>query len=172
MSFWFVILAAIALILSAFALGRGGHFSQRILSEPGIPFRGPHPAEGGIRSRFRRPVVRRLSTDERERYLVAWHSTSARFVDDPAQAISEADRLLADIMEARGFPVLDFDAAAIGLATDHPALAEHYRPARRIALQSEAGSASTEALHRGMTHFKVMLDELLDRGGRPSFSGF
>ena len=57
MSFWFVILAAVALVLSAFAVGSRGYFSKRIPSEPGSPFRGPQPAELSARPRFRRPVV-------------------------------------------------------------------------------------------------------------------
>src|ERR671919_2833 len=46
--------------------------------------------------------IRRLPDDERERYAAEWQSVQARFVDDPAGAISEADRLVEAVMSARG----------------------------------------------------------------------
>jgi hypothetical protein len=145
--------------------------SRRAKAEPGTPFQTAAPGDSPRSRAYRRPRIRRLGVHDRERFIVAWRSTSSRFVDDPSQAISEADRLLADIMEARGFPVLDFDAAAVELGADHPDLFQHYRPARRIARQNDAGTAGTDALHKGMTHFKAILDELLEIGRRPSLSG-
>jgi hypothetical protein len=144
-------------------------------AEPGIPFLGPHPADPARTPRARRLRGRRsrsLRNIDRERFLVSWHSTLSRFTDDPAQAVSEADRLLADILEARGLPVLDFEAASEELTVSHPHLSEHYRAARRIARQSEAGVAGTEALHRGLSHYRSMIDDLLEVGRRPSDSGF
>lgn len=173
MSGWFWVIAVL-LLLGSFAcwsfLRRA-----RTTTEPGMPFAGPHPADPTRTPRARRTRTggtRALRTIDRDRFLVAWHSTTSRFVEDPAQAISEADRLLADIMEARGLPMLDFDAASEELTVGHPHLAEHYRAARRIARQSEAGVAGTEALHRGLSHYKNMIDELLEVGRRPSATEF
>ena len=33
----------------------------------------------------------------------------ARFVDDPREAVTEADRLVGEVMAARGYPVGDFE---------------------------------------------------------------
>ena len=168
---WILILGLI-LTLSFVIWRVSTRASRRAKAEPGTPFLSI-PSTDTPRPRiYRRPRIRRLGVHDRERFIVAWRSTSSRFVDDPSQAISEADRLLADIMEARGFPVLDFDAAAVELGADHPELYEHYRPARRIARQNDAGTAGTEALHKGMTHFKAILDEMLEIDRRPSLSGF
>ena len=145
---------------------------RRSALEPGDPFTGPHPVRLPHGRRGRPLKARLLRSPDRDRFIVAWHSTNARFVDDPAQAISEADRLLGDIMEARGLPALDFDATAVELTIDHPHLLEHYHAARRIARQSEAGTANTEALHRGLAHYKSLIDDLLEVGKRPSASGF
>jgi hypothetical protein len=173
MSGWFWVIAVV-LLLGSFA-GWSWLHHMRAATEPGVPFAGPHPANPARTPRAlrtRKGRTRALRVIDRDRFLVAWHSTTSRFVDDPAQAISEADRLLADIMEARGLPMLDFDAASEELTVSHPHLAEHYRAARRIARQSEAGVAGTEALHRGLSHYKSMIDELLEVGRRPSATGF
>jgi hypothetical protein len=166
------LLVALSLLLLLGSVGWSIFRNRRSSLEPGVPFTGPHPARLPSGRRGRRLKVRPLRSSDRDRFIVAWHSTSARFVDDPAQAISESDRLLGDIMEARGLPTLDFDATAMELTIDHPHLLEHYRAARRIARQSEAGTANTEALHRGLAHYKHLIDDLLEVGKRPSASGF
>lgn len=173
MNGWFWVIAVL-LLLGSLA-GWSWVHRMHAATEPGVPFTGPHPADPSRTQRARRTRkgrVRALRAIERDRFLVAWHSTSTRFVQDPAQAISEADRLLADIMEARGLPMLDFDAGSEEITVSHPHLAEHYRAARRIARQSEAGVAGTEALHRGLSHYKSMIDELLEIGRRSSDTGF
>ena len=53
--------------------------------------------------RLERLEVRPLSPAERERFLVEWRSTQALFVDDPALAVFEANRLVNDIMTSRGY---------------------------------------------------------------------
>src|SRR6266566_10358 len=53
--------------------------------------------------------IRQLAPADRERYSATWRSTQARFVDEPAVAIAEADRLVAEVMHARGYPVGDFE---------------------------------------------------------------
>src|SRR5919199_5679280 len=56
--------------------------------------------------------VRPLSPGARERYIVSWRETQARFVDDPAGAIGEADTLIQQVMRERGYPVEDFEQRA------------------------------------------------------------
>ena len=40
---------------------------------------------------------------------MAWRAAQARFVDDPLVAITEADALVQDLMQSRGYPVGDFE---------------------------------------------------------------
>src|SRR5438270_6745351 len=49
-----------------------------------------------------------LPEGDRERYAQEWRQVQARFVDDPAGATTEADRLVHQVMEARGYPMGDF----------------------------------------------------------------
>src|SRR5919202_4534794 len=46
--------------------------------------------------------VRPLSPGARDRYAEEWRTTQARFVDDPAAAIGDADRLIQQVMRDRG----------------------------------------------------------------------
>src|SRR5688572_6571354 len=56
--------------------------------------------------------IRALSPDERDRFAERWRSSQAQFVDDPAGATRVADALVAEIMQARGYPVGDFEQRA------------------------------------------------------------
>src|SRR5262245_54263259 len=77
--------------------------------------------------------LRPLSPEERERYAGLWKSTQARFVDDPGGAVTEANGLVKEVMEALGYPVGDFEQRAADLSVDHAEFVSHYRAARQIA---------------------------------------
>ncbi|MCC9704559.1 hypothetical protein E4N62_04365 [Streptomyces sp. MNU76] len=47
---------------------------------------------------------RPLPSAERERYESRWAAAQERFVDSPREAVAEADRLISEVAEARGFP--------------------------------------------------------------------
>jgi hypothetical protein len=48
-----------------------------------------------------------LAADDRVSFIRRWDEVQARFVDDPAGAISEAQHLVDELMEARGYPTGD-----------------------------------------------------------------
>ena len=64
--------------------------------------------------------IRALSPDERDRFVERWRSAQAQFVDDPAGATRVADALIGEIMQARGYPVGDFEQRAADVSVDHP----------------------------------------------------
>jgi hypothetical protein len=106
-------------------------------------------------------AIRSLTADERARFAEAWRSDQARFVDDPSRAVAEADRLVADLMMARGYPVGDFEQRAADISVDHPKVVENYRTAHDIALRQQRGEASTEDLRKAMVHYRALFDDLL-----------
>src|SRR5579884_187379 len=109
--------------------------------------------------------LRPLSPAARERYSTQWNAAQQRFVDDPAGAIAEADRLVAGVMQERGYPVGDdFERRAADLSVDHPHLVENYRGASRITQISRERDASTEEQRQAMVHFRGLFDELLTEG--------
>jgi hypothetical protein len=114
------------------------------------------------RERVRGLDLRPLEPQEAERFASSWRATQARFVDDPPQAIGEADRLVQALMKARGYPVGDFEQRIDDISVDHSRVVEHYRAAHRIALANEDGHAETEDLRQAMMHYRALFEDLLE----------
>ena len=106
--------------------------------------------------------IRPLSPESRDRYIRQWQSTQSRFVDDPRGAVSEADKLVQDVMQERGYPTKDFDRRVADISVEHPNLVEKYRTADGIARASERGEASTEDMRHSVRHYRALFAELLD----------
>lgn len=107
--------------------------------------------------------IRELDPAAREDYLERWRTTQRRFVDEPAVAVGEADRLVTEVMHLRGYPVdEDFERRAADVSVDHPAVVENYRAAHAISLRAKRAQASTEDLRQAFVHFRSLFDDLLD----------
>jgi hypothetical protein len=121
-------------------------------------------AEAALEQREKRVeqlAIRPLPADERARFAEAWRSDQARFVDDPKGAVVEADRLVADLMMARGYPVGDFEQRAADISVAHPRVVENYRIAHDIAVRERRGEANTEDLRKALVHYRALFDDLL-----------
>ena len=113
--------------------------------------------------------IRPLSPGARDRYVEEWREVQARFVDDPAAAIGDADTLIQQVMRDRGYPVEDFDQRAADISVDHPEVVNNYRAAHGISIAHERERASTEDLRVAMVHYRSLFDELLEtREGEPA----
>ena len=125
----------------------------------------PRKAEALLDARAKRVSrysIRPLSPDEHQRFLAAWTDVQSRFVDDPAGAVADADVLVADLMEARGYPTSDFDHRAEDVSVDHPAVVPHYREAHEIAVRHARAGVATEDLRKAIVHYRALFDDLLD----------
>ena len=121
-------------------------------------------AESELEARQRRVQefgIRDVRPDEATRYSTAWKAVQARFVDDPSVAVGEADRLVGEVMEARGYPAGDFEQRAADLSVDHATVVEQYREAHSIASRESADQADTEDLRRAMVHYRALFGDLL-----------
>lgn len=117
--------------------------------------------------------IRPLEAGARERYAQEWRQVQARFVDEPGQAVRDSDRLVAEVMRERGYPVDDFDRRASDVSVDHPDVAENYRSAHAIARRNERGESSTEELRQATVHYRSLFEQLLETsvGGRRGVEG-
>jgi hypothetical protein len=104
--------------------------------------------------------LRPLTSAERLRFSDKWEHAKLRFVDDPAAAVDDADGVLGGVMEARGYPVDDFDTRFETLTVDHGDVARHYRAGHDIALKQRDGKATTEESRQAMIHYEALFDEL------------
>ena len=111
--------------------------------------------------RVERFKIRDLDPTERERFSGQWHALQSRFVDDPKGAVTEADALVSSLMQARGYPVCDFDQRAAGISVDHPRVVTNYRSAHEVALRLGKGEASTEDLRTAMIHYRSLFEEFV-----------
>ena len=112
--------------------------------------------------------IRPLGPAERAEYKDEWVATKALFVDSPIEAVIRADRLLANVMKARGYPMADFEARHAHLTVDHGEVARHYLAGHEIADRSTRGEASTEDLRQAMRHYEALFEELVNEAGGPA----
>jgi hypothetical protein len=105
--------------------------------------------------------IRPLTITEHDRYVGEWKEVQAKFVDDPSQAIKEADRLIMEVMQLRAYPVSDFEARAADISVGYPELVTNYRAAHAIALKNEQKTADTEELRQAMVYDKSLFSELV-----------
>ncbi|GFZ79195.1 hypothetical protein GCM10019071_04710 [Sphingobium fuliginis] len=121
-------------------------------------------AEAELQQREKRVAafpIRPLSPQQADAFTDAWVRVQAQFVDDPQGAVSRADVLLAEVMEVRGYPVVDFEQRSADLSVDHPEVVQNYHAAHDIALRHARGDADTEDLRRAMIHYRALFDDLV-----------
>jgi len=105
--------------------------------------------------------IRELNQAEIDRFAEAWRNVQTRFVDAPRDAVAQADRLIGEVMAARGYPMSDFEQRSADISVDHPHVVENYRTAHMIAGRDAAGRANTEDLRQAMVHYRALFEDLL-----------
>jgi hypothetical protein len=124
-------------------------------------------AESELDARQRRVdqlQIRRLDANERDRFTAMWRVVQTRFVDEPPEAVHDADQLIGKVMAARGYPVADFEQRAADVSVDHPQVVDHYRIAHGIAERGDGSVADTEDLRQAMVHYRALFSDLLETG--------
>jgi hypothetical protein len=106
--------------------------------------------------------LRPLSPADRSEFARRWNDVQAQFVDNPKGAVTNADNLVSQVMQARGYPMSDFEQSASDISVDYPEVVENYRGAHDIALRHSRGQASTEDLRRAMVHYRTLFQQLLE----------
>jgi hypothetical protein len=134
---------------------------DRVVQDAGNLSRAESLLEARAR-RVRKYEIRALSREERARFIDLWRQLQARFIDDPAGSVAEADRLVGELMTARGYPMADFERHVEDLSVHYPHVIEHYRDAHAIAVLHARDGASTEDLRQAVVHYRFLFDDLLD----------
>jgi hypothetical protein len=106
--------------------------------------------------------IRPLTPGARARYADEWRAIQARFVDQPEDAVREADRLIVAVMRDRGYPVDDGSRRLDDLSVEHADVLDNYRTARRIAARNERHEAATEELRQATVSYRALFDDLLE----------
>jgi hypothetical protein len=98
-------------------------------------------------SRGRTMGLRPLPDESRDRFARSWKTVESRFIEDPAAAIREADKLAVMILSERG-ATLD----------DNRSVPDDMRRAREEAA-TDQGRQGTEGMRRAMVHYKRIVDD-------------
>lgn len=121
-------------------------------------------ADAQLEERIRRVQgfsLRPLTHEQCDRFEAIWRGTLNRFIDDPALAVAESDRLVKDVMETQGYPMDKFDRRVEYMSVDHPRVAQNYRLAHAVARKSKVGQATTEEMREAMIHYRAVFRDLL-----------
>lgn len=168
-----VIVVVVVAVLAALAVRtmrrrqlreRFGDEYQRVVDEKG----GRSAAEAELRRREKLHAtleLRDLSDADRVRFREGWVAVQTLFVDDPVSAVRDGDRLVTELVAARGYPVSDYEDRLSHLSVEHANVLNHYRDAHEISTRNDAGKATTEELRQALVHYRELFADLL--GERP-----
>ncbi|WP_193433315.1 hypothetical protein [Streptomyces luteocolor] len=119
---------------------------------------------GSLRTRPLEPVAR-------EEFTARWTVAQERFVDSPREAVTEADRLIAELAGVRGFPDAGhYEEQLDALSVHHAHHVDGYRKVHRAALDTtgaehgagtEKGGADTEEMRGAMVEARALFDALM-----------
>jgi hypothetical protein len=106
-----------------------------------------------------------LSATEASHFSQRWYSLQCRFVDDPRAAVAEADRLVRELLEKRGYlerrTQTGIDSPFPDLPFDHSPLLTTYIAAQAITAPHGRSEADTEVLRKALVYYRALLTELL-----------
>jgi hypothetical protein len=108
--------------------------------------------------------IRPLPLERVDAYREEWLQAQQRFVDYPAAAVADADRLVTACLAERGYPTGDLEQRTSMLSVEHAHVLDDYRRAHAIAEASRLGQAETEDLRQAMVHYRSLFDSLLGDG--------
>ena len=105
--------------------------------------------------------IRDVAPEEHNRFGDDWNGAQSRFVDDPGQAVADADGIVNSVLRSRGYPVESFDDRAALVATDHQDVIEGYRSAHdTYVAHLQGGSGGTEALRQAFLRYRDVFERL------------
>ena len=174
---WVVIVIAVLVVVALVAVGARRRRTAMLRGHFGPEYdraventEDQRAAEANLRAREKQRAqfdLQPLPEATRLGFASEWRDLQERFVDQPAQATGAADALITRVMEARGYPMKDFDAQAELVSVDHPDTVENYRFAHAVQQRAETQQASTEDLREALLRYRSLFDELL----RPEGNG-
>ncbi|WP_066947659.1 hypothetical protein [Streptomyces lushanensis] len=106
-----------------------------------------------------------LPTERRDQYVARWAELQERFVDEPREAVVEADRLLAQLAADRGYPAgTEHDGRSEeqleALSVHHAYQVDAYRRMHRVA-SADGRGVSTEELRETLVAARQLFDRLI-----------
>ncbi|MFF4797145.1 hypothetical protein ACFY1U_01865 [Streptomyces sp. NPDC001351] len=106
-----------------------------------------------------------LDPARREEFAARWTAAQERFVDAPREAVTEADRLLAELAALRGFPDdSHYEEQLAALSVHHADHVHGYRHVHRVARVGVSGQdvdrVDTEEMREAMVEARALFEDL------------
>jgi hypothetical protein len=105
--------------------------------------------------------IRPLNAEDVNRFALEWQAIQTEFVDAPLGSVQKADRLIREVMQAKGYPVEDFEQRAADISVDYPDLVTDYRGLHLIAKKDRDDHVSTEEMRQAMVHGRALFENLV-----------
>jgi len=94
----------------------------------------------------RRPKLRPLPAESRERYISEWDEIETKFVDAPEQAVREAESLVMSMLRERGHPLTERD------------LPDDVRRAHKLGYSSRD---KTEGMRQALLRYRGVMERMM-----------
>jgi hypothetical protein len=94
----------------------------------------------------RRPQLRVLSSESKDRYINEWDEIEAKFVDSPEQAVREAEALVMSVLRERGHPLTE------------RGLPNEVQRAHRLGYTSRD---KTEGMRQALLHYRAVMERMV-----------
>ncbi|MEU6771483.1 hypothetical protein [Streptomyces sp. NPDC046759] len=110
---------------------------------------------------------RPLDPAGREQYAARWTAVQEHFVDSPRQAVAEADRLLAELAAARGYPDGGrYEEQLAALSVHHADHVDGYRQVHRVTCAGASDGSGktgsgTEEMRAALVGARALFDDLI-----------
>ena len=113
--------------------------------------------------RYAEMDIKPLSEASRSRYTEDWEHAEKLFVDDPELAAREADRVVRNVLDERGYPSDDHETRAAAVSVDHPHVVERYRHGHdMVHSNGKSGQERTENLRKAMVDFRAVFVDMVE----------
>lgn len=99
----------------------------------------------------RRPQLRPLTAESRDRYVNEWDSIENKFVDAPEQAVREAESLVMSVLRERGHPLTERD------------LPQEVQRAHKLGYSSRD---RTEGMRQALLHYRAVMERMVGPEGQ------
>ncbi len=96
--------------------------------------------------RRKRPTLRPLAVESRDRYITEWDTIETRFIDTPEDAVREADAIVMSVLRERGHPLGEKD------------LPDEVHQARREAVDRKD---RTEGMRQAMLRYRAVMERMI-----------
>lgn len=82
-------------------------------------------------------------------------------MDEPLAALQKGDRLIREVMKAKGYPVEDFEQRVADISVNYPEMVSDYRGMHRIAIKDTNNKPDTEEMRQAMVHGRALFENLI-----------